>query len=141
MAALLASALAGATCAQSARTDPRTGTTTQTRRDGSTLSTRGAEPGGHTGRMTAAPVSPLSGTQAPGDTAGSELGTTAGSGSSGASTSVGSSAGSTGTIGLGGIGPGGLGGGEPGTNALGGGVGAGGGPAGGAISNTNMNTR
>lgn len=141
MAALLAPVLAGGATAQTTRADPRTGTLTQTRSDGSTLSTRGAEPGGHTGPMTAAPISPLSGARAPGSTGGSEAGTTAGSGSSGASTSVGSSAGSTGTIGLGGIAPGGLGGGEPGTNSLGGGLGAGGGPAGGANPGPNLNTR
>ncbi len=140
VAALLAPSLACAAFAQSARTDARTGTTTEIHRDGSTVSTRGAEPAGHTGRTTAAPISPLSGTRAPGTTVGSELGTTAGSGSSGASASVGSSAGSPGAIGLGGVGPGGLGGGEPGTTGLGGGLGAGGGPAGGSVG-PNLNTR
>ncbi len=141
LAALLVPLLAGTASAQSTRTDARTGTITRTRRDGSTVSTRGAEPGAHTGRMTSAPVSPLSNTPSPSASAGSELGTTAGSGSSGASASVGSSAGGVGTIGLGGIGPGGLGGGEPGTNTLGGGLGAGGGPAGGSRVGPNLNTR
>ncbi len=113
---------------------------TQTHSDGSSVSTRGTEPAGHTGPMTAAPISPLSNTPSPSEADGASLGTTAGSGSSGASASVGSSAGGPGALGLGGVGGSGLGGGVD-QNTLGDGAGSGGGPAGGASAGTNLNTK
>ena len=117
--ALLVPSLGGGAHAQGAQT------LTQTRGDGSSVSTRGAEPAGRTGPMTAAPISPLSNTPSPSAADVGGAGTTAGSGSSCASASVGSSAGGAGAIGLGGISGSGIGGGI-GQNSLGDGAGAGG---------------
>ncbi len=134
LAALLVPVLGAGALAQNATT------LTQTHSDGSSVSTRGTEPAGHTGPMTAAPISPLSNTPSPSAADGASLGTTAGSGSSGASASVGSSAGGAGAIGLGGVGGSGFGGGVD-QNTLGDGAGAGGGPAGGSAVGTNLNTK
>ncbi|MGI3778370.1 MAG: hypothetical protein ACRYGC_13855 [Janthinobacterium lividum] len=134
LAVLLVPAMGGLARAQA------THTVTRHHSDGTSVSTRGKEPAGHTGPMTAAPISPLSNTPSPSAGGVGMAGTTAGSGTSGASASVGSSAGGPGALGLGGLGGTGFGGGVT-QNTLGEGAGAGGGPAGGSAVGANMNTK